>query len=424
MKCEGKADATALAADLWMGVSSAVFDILAAGGGRLQHLEGSDRPAQLLSGGCFISQCERVLAPQLQRVDVQLAGDLLHLALDCENRLGHAEAAESSVGRGMSRHHATVDPACRPAVGAGGVKHSARCHHRRERAVSPAVHDDVDFAPQQRPIFCHRRSVFHHCGVALGGRRDVFIATVDHLHRSTGLAREQGRVAGDHRRVFLLAPETPAGDRLNHRNPVFIELQQPLQGPVHIEGALHRTVERDAPVFARHGADGIGLDVHLLLMADEVRALDDSVGVGESLGESVGAALESKLLEHLRRLEGIQHCLQWLDLHPDVGQRLLESLSIGRSQQGNRLLAVSNDAFRQTRLIVLDQVDHVLSGNIPGRHAGDSGPIESGVKLQLADAPVGHAGAHGPAPKLAREAEVVEVEGPASHLVQAVLARG
>ena len=93
-------------------------------------------------------------------------------------------------------------------------------------------------------------------------------------------------MAGDHRRVFLLAAEAAARLRLHYAHLVIAKAEQHFQRAVDVVGTLHRAIDRDAAVRLRNGDDAVRLDVELLLMAGPILAFHDEVGGGKSLREA------------------------------------------------------------------------------------------------------------------------------------------
>src|SRR3954451_1020509 len=116
--------------------------------------------------------------------------------------------------------------------------------------------------------------------MSLGRGDHVFDAVVDDLDRPTGLVREQRRVPGDHRRVFLLPAETATGLCL-HNADRRAGAKQAFECFDRIEWTLHRAEYRDA-VILRNGDDAVWLDVDVLLMSRSIRSFHDNVGRGES----------------------------------------------------------------------------------------------------------------------------------------------
>ncbi len=229
-------------------------------------------------------------------------------------------------------------------------------------------------------------------------------------------------MARQDRGIVFLAAETAAGDDLDHRHPRVVEAEQPLQRAVHVERALHRSVDGHAAVGPRHRSDGLRLDVHLLLVADAVGALDDAMRA-ERRGQPFGRLLNPIRLEEVGREQRIEHRRQLLDLHPNVQQRLFQLLAVGAGDERDRLLAVAHDFGSEHRLVVLDEVDDVVARDVRRGDAHDVRPIERRVPDDGADLPVRHLRPHRPPPQLVRKGQVVEVPCAARHLVRAVLAR-
>ena len=127
--------------------------------------------------------------------------------------------------------------------------------------------------------------------MALRRRQHVLDAVVDQLGRTPRLDRHQRGVAGDHRRVLLLAAEAAAGLGLDDAHLVRRETEQDRQRAMNVVRALQRSVQRDAAVL-RNRHDAVRLDVELFLMTGAVLALDDHVRLGHYLVE--GALCRSR----------------------------------------------------------------------------------------------------------------------------------
>ena len=129
--------------------------------------------------------------------------------------------------------------------------------------------------------------------VALGRRREVLVAVVDHPDRAPGLPGQERGVEGDDRGVLLLATEPAAGLRLDDPRLPVVDAEAALERRVDVVRALERAVDGDAAVLARDRDHRVVLDVELLLVADPVLALEDEVGgreggVGVARRELVG----------------------------------------------------------------------------------------------------------------------------------------
>ena len=172
------------------------------------------RLAQHLAGGRDAALAVEPALAQLRRRDAQLVRDARHLELRGELHLRRPEAAEGAVGRRVRGHGPAADAHVGALVGTAGVEDAAREHHRRQRAVGAAVHDDLDVLGDEPAVRIHARAVADDRRVALGGGRDVLVAVVDHAHRPAHPLRQQGGVDGEDRGVLLLAAEAAASLRL------------------------------------------------------------------------------------------------------------------------------------------------------------------------------------------------------------------
>ncbi len=217
------------------------------------------------------------------RVEAELLGNALHVHFDRELRLRRAEPAERAVWRRVRHHHAAADPDVIAAIRSRRMEHAAGQDDGAERRVGPAVEEHVDVHGRQSAVSRHAGAMPDHAGMTLRRRQHVFAAVVDELDRPARLQGRERRVAGNHRRILLLAAEAAAGFRLHDAYAVVGEAEQHGQRAMDVVRALHRSVHRDAPpVVGRHGNDPVGLDVELLLRADPVLAFDDLVGLGQA----------------------------------------------------------------------------------------------------------------------------------------------
>ena len=154
------------------------------------------------------------------------------MPLEREQALRRAEAAKRAVRRRVGRHRAAAQPHVRAEVRPGGVNGAARQHDRRQRAVRAAVDHEVDVHREQ-PSVARRPP----CGAASAtdgawssppcprrGRRSIFTGP-------SRLPRQQRRVAGDDRRVFLLAAEAAAGLHLHDADLVCRQVEQRARAP-------------------------------------------------------------------------------------------------------------------------------------------------------------------------------------------------
>ena len=210
----------------------------------VEHLVGRHRVLELLAGSGDVAGAEQVLLAQLDRIELQLAGDAIHVHLGGELRLRRAEAAEGAVGRCVRHHDAAAHADRLGAVGTRCVDGGAREHDGAERDVGAAVEAQVDVDGEDGAVFRHGGAVADDRRVALGGSDEILVALVDHLHRAARLAREQHGVAGQNRRILLLAAEAAAGGRLHDAHLVTRQPGEDAQRAYDVVRALHRAVAR------------------------------------------------------------------------------------------------------------------------------------------------------------------------------------
>ncbi len=219
--------------------------------GPVEHLLPGHALAQDLLGRGHVAQLIDPATAERERRDTQGVGDPVRLHLRRELGLGRAEPAEGAIGRRVRGHRATPDAHIGTAIRTARVEHAARQHHGRERAVGAAVHDDVDVLGHERAIAHDAGAVADDRRMALGGRRDVLVAVVDHAHWVPRLAGQQRGVDGHDRGVLLLPPEAAAGLGLDDDRLAVAERERPLERGVDVVGALERAVHGDAAVVAR-----------------------------------------------------------------------------------------------------------------------------------------------------------------------------
>jgi hypothetical protein len=168
-------------------------------------------------------------------------------------------------------------------------------------------------------------------------------------------------VAGNHRRILLLAAEAAAGFRLHDAHAVVREAEQHGQRAMDVVRALHRPVHRDAPpVVGRHGNDPVGLDVELLLGADPVLALDNLVSLGQA-GVEI-AFVDGDRLERENRHRRIVVGSFGAIGDANIGGPQPIAVVVHQDQDG--LGDVTDRAPREARLVVVDERDDVASGDV------------------------------------------------------------
>ncbi len=284
---------------------------------------------------------------------------------------------------------------------------AARQDYRRKRAISAAVHDDLDVLGDQPAVMRDAAPVPDDGRVPLGGRRQILVALVDHAHRFAAAPRQQRRVDGDHGGVLLLATEAAAGLGLDDHGLVAGQRESAFECLVDVVRALERALHRDAAVVARYGDHGLVLDVELFLVADTVGPLDDQVGLGEA---GVDVALgKLEVSELLPRFERIEDRRQRLRAEADASSGPAQRGAIGRGDERDRFGVVADLGRDERRLIVRDETDHVLAGDVGGGHDDHLRPVEVRIEVDAEQAGMGLGGADGRAVPGTRDDEVISV---------------
>ena len=289
---------------------------------------------------------------------------------------------------------------------------------RRQRAVGAAVEDQVDLLGHDPAVTHGARAVPDDGRMPLGGGGQVLMAVVDHAHRSVDAPGEQGGMDGDERGVLLLAAESAAGLGLDDDGSAAVERECPLERLVHVVRALQRAGHGHAAVLPRDGDHGLVLDVELLLVADPVGALDDDLGLGEA---GLQIALGHRVLgEDLGRGQRVEDRLEPFGPRMDASPRFAQRLAVGRRQQRQRFGLMPDDPADgdEDGLVVADEADHVVAGDVLGGHDDDARPVEVGVEVEAVEPGVRIGGADGGAIPGAREDEVVGVHRQTGQLLR------
>ena len=392
-------------------------------GRTLEDLFASDAVLQDLAGRCRVALAVDVPPPDIEWRDRQSLGDPVEMRLGGELGLRGAEPAERPVRWRVGAGRPGPDADIRAAVRAARVDGAARQDDRGERAIRTAVHDDLDVLGDQCPVAGGACPVADDRRVALGRRRDVLVAVVDHPDRLLRLSRQQGRMESDDRRELLLAAEPATGLRLDDPCGVVLEPEPLLERGVDVVGALERAGDGDAAPVGRDSDHRVVLDVELLLVADPVLALEDQIG-GRERGIRI-AALDGIRREHVLGCVGVEHRGQLGRPGPGPATRLAERRLVGRRDQGERLGVVEDLATdrHEDRLVVLDRADDVLAGDVVGGDDDDLRPIEGRIELEGLVGRVRVARADGRAVPGAGDDDVVRVQRSARELRGALAAQ-
>jgi hypothetical protein len=252
----------------------------------------------------------RVVAPsQLERIDLQLRGELVEQAFEAEGALDEARRANAFIG-GVFSFGSVLDRVDVVAL----VQHLHRPRGRREPAVPAERGDELALERGQRPVGARTRAQALDRRVAVA-RVEILLASRQRaLDWPAGALRELG---GDERVVpgAVLRPEAAAHVLADHAHLVGGQTESPrdlVADPPHVLG---RDVDDELVAFPvadrlvrleRVVEDGLGA----------VGRLDDGVGLGEAALDVAAGVRARVAVELLRpdRLLGVEHRLQQLVL--------------------------------------------------------------------------------------------------------------
>src|SRR5215470_10794521 len=177
---------------------------------------------------------------------------------------------------------------------------------------------------------------------------------------------------GDHRRVFLLAAKRPACFELYDAHAICGQPTKVHQRLVHIVRTLKRPPHRESLPRVESRDHSIVLDVELFLRSSPIFTFHDVVGL-----------LPGTLYIALFNQNGLERVASAPNNFPTTftlfdGENGWERIVIDRyvfyrngqkmrvfvSQQENRLFGMVDNSICETRLVVFDQCDAILAGNI------------------------------------------------------------
>ena len=335
-------------------------------GSGADHLGGRQRAVDPLAGRKRVARRERVQQPELDRVDPERRGELVHLRLAREAGLDGAEAAHRAARRVVRVDDRRLEPRVRHRVGAAGERGGVRADGRRARGVGAAVEQDPHLDGDEPAVARRRvpRPDPRRVAVDVAGER--LLAVVDDLHRAVRVQREQ-RGVDLHRDVLAAAERAadagevdahPLGGRPRHgaiwarstwSHCVATWMSMPpspsgtaspdsgrgTPGP----GCRSRRRPRRRPRRAASGSPWRIDD-----RADDVRPR--IVAVAVALGRPVGVELGP-----LGRALHVGHGLERLVLDPDLLGRAARLLGMLGGDERDRLAEVADAVDREHRLV-------------------------------------------------------------------------
>jgi hypothetical protein len=392
----------------------------------LDHLPHRRRALEDLAGGEHRAGADGVPQPQLERIEPELRGELVHRALVGEADLRRAEAAHRAAGRVVRVDDRRLDEDVRHLVRPGCERGRVAEHGRRGGRIRTAVQQEAHVGGDESAV--PRRAIPNPASgrVAVHVAVEGLLPAVDHLHGASGPEREE---AGVDLHVDVLARAEGASDA-RERDPDHLLGQPETQGDLLAVDVqpLRRDVEVDAAVGGGHCETALGTERSLVLHRRLVVALDPDLGRGGGpvAVADVDVAQDVAELVHARRvgtkrLLHVGHRRQRLVLDRDEvrpAPRLVERLC---RNDGDRLTRVSNDSVRKDGLVGEFEPEGAGGRQVGrGEHARDAGRPRSLGDVDPANARGRVRGANGDAPEHVLGPQIAPVRVGAGDLRKAV----
>ncbi len=391
----------------------------------------------------------RVLQPELDRVDLQLLGQLVDHRLAGERRLrGAGRPIGLRLGL-VDQHVVAVDPGVGQLVAAEHA-HAARADHAAGKR--PGVVGQPGLARGQLAVLGRAQLDPHERAGRGSGPLENFVAVHHHLHRPAALAAEHRghrlQIDGD------LAAEAAADFARHHRDLRHGNLQQLGRLLPGRERPLRRSPDRQMAVLVPQRGRDVRLDVALVHAGRFELALDDHVrpwrtprrrcpsrsgcawrccwacrpflpielvctsscssGASSRIASSTQVTARQRLVFDLDQLDGFLGHVRIDGRHRRDGVSLVERLVVGQAigaqvGQVNRALAQVGDLVLQIRKI--------------GRrdHRTHAGQLFSRRSVDTLDPRVGVRAAQDLAVHRAVQLHVRSVNRPPGHLVRSVV---
>ena len=307
---------------------------------------------------------QQIAAHHFQRVQVQLAGHLVHQTLQGEVHLAATKTPVQAAGQFVGEHHPVAHRQIADAVGAGQVAvHAIEGGRLRRAQIAAAVVDLVVAQGGDAAVRVHRRLHVRH-PVGGAGRGLQMLQPVLHpFHRGAGLARRQAHQhhIAEH---ALLDAEAAAGVRRRAQpQPVAGHVQRPRHHRMQRVGALE--VGKDVVdaggrlVLAHHhvaldGGAGVAREPHLD-GNPMLRLLEGFFRIAVAEVALVDHVAAHRLVQHRRVLGGgflrIDHRLQRLVLHPHQIQGVLRPVAVLGDHHAHRLAHIAHLVHRQAPVL-------------------------------------------------------------------------
>jgi hypothetical protein len=245
------------------------------GADRLGHRAGA---LDHLTRGQDVARAERVQEAQLDRVDVELRREQVHLRFCRKARLHGPETAHRPARRIIGIDRCGLDQGVVDAVRADRERRSVGRNGGRAGRIRTAVEQDPHLHVHKPAVAGGAMLAPHSRGVPVDVSDERLLAVVNDLHRPARVQSEQGAVEL-HREVLSAAERaTDTGEMDSHLLGGKPETRSDLV-TVDVE-PLGCDVDVDAALAVRNGEPRLGPEERLILDPDVVDAGDGDVAFG------------------------------------------------------------------------------------------------------------------------------------------------
>ena len=339
-------------------------------------------------GGIAAGAVEVALA-HLQRVQTQMAGNVIHRLFDHHHALRTAETTEGRIGHRVGLAAMAGHPRLIQIIGVVGVEHGPldnRIGQVRREAATTSHHD---LGALNHALLVKADVVGVEEVVAFAGLHHIVRAREPILDRPPGGIGQQRGHTGDRRGLGFLTTKTTAhathrrGDCMQ-RNAQHLGDQFLYFGRV-LAGGMHK----HAAVFLRQRYAGLAFQIEVLLPADIDLALQAvrrsrqcRIRITALLG--VAGAHEELFGQCLAGIKDGRQVLVF-----DLGQlcRLARGGVTGRGDSEDRLADMLNHLARQHRITGEDRADVGMTGYVGhGEHRDHARVGTHGLQIELGNA--------------------------------------
>ena len=232
----------------------------------------------------LVAHLHPVAPLELDGVEVEGPGDVLHVGLEGELGLGRAVAPVGARHRDVGVDDVAVEALGRRVVGGEAPQPRHDLHGEAVGAVGAGVADDAHVLGQQGAVVVHRGAEGDGLGVAGAAGVELLGPVELEAHRAAGGDGEVGDDVLDQH--LLLGPEAAADAGLDHPDVLDVHADERGQHPAGVERHLGGGAHHHALVGVEPGHRDVGLDGALLHLVDPERLLED-VGRGRQVAVHV-----------------------------------------------------------------------------------------------------------------------------------------